>query len=121
MQEGVFQDGITDKPPRQNPILGPPSDVDERPVLKPTPAAQVTDLAGPKKPNVGVNGDDPGPSYDEIEQTWTAVDQKVTQVVADAWTAILGWDAGSQLSGSTPAALLKDFETYYLAAPCLTA
>ena len=120
MQEGVFQDGIKDKPQRQNPILGEQSDVDERPVLKPTPAAQSTDLPGLKKPNTGVNGDDPGPSYDEIEGARKAVDGDVTQAVANSWTALVGWDSSSPLSGKTPSRLLSDFETYYLAAPYLT-
>ena len=126
MREGVFEDGVVNTAPRANPILGPQAaqPVDERPVLKPTPATQVGDLPGKKKPNTGVDGKDPGPSYIEIENTWNAVDDGVTQVVADAWSAMLGWrGAGGSnglLVGKNPGALLEAFETYFLAVPYLT-
>jgi hypothetical protein len=122
MQEGVFEDGVIDPAPRANPILGPQAahPVDERPVLKPTPATQVGDMAGMKMPNIGDDGKDPGPSYDEIEHAWRGVDSEITQVLTDVWTAMLGWGGARLLVGKKPQVLLDSFETYYLAAPHLT-
>jgi len=56
-----------------------------------------------------------------IQDGMGKIDEKITQAVADAWKAILGWDAGTKLSGKMPGVLLEDFDTYHLAGQRLTA
>ncbi|KAF2465819.1 uncharacterized protein BDR25DRAFT_378525 [Lindgomyces ingoldianus] len=140
MQEGVFQDDgdPLDKPVRKNALLGPATGIDERPKLKPTPPSQTTDLPDAKKPDIWVEDKslvdggflDVGPSFDEVEGVWQAVDEEATQLVADAWGDVMGWwgvevpgSAGSSLSGKKPTYLIgraETFEVFYLEAPWLT-
>ncbi|KAF2737786.1 hypothetical protein EJ04DRAFT_86888 [Polyplosphaeria fusca] len=141
MQEGVFQDGVTDpseKPVRRNALLGPATEDDERPVLKGTPAPQTADLPVDKKPDVWVDDKslkdggfmDVGPSFDELEGVWKQVDEEATQLVADVWGDMMGWwgpevpgGLVSSLSGKKPSWLMgaqERFETFYLEAPWLT-
>lgn len=141
MQEGVFQDGVTDpdlKPVRKNALLGPATSEDERPILKPTPPVQTSDLPDDKVPDMWVEDTtlpeggfwDTGPSFEQVESVWNAVDEEVTQVLADAFGSVMGWwdselpgDTGSTLKAKKPTWLIGNaerFETFYLESPWLT-
>ena len=100
MSEGVFQDGSNNPSGSKNPLLPPnPGNVDDRPNLPQTPAAQNADLPAPFKTSA---------PFTELVTDWNAADEVGAQALADVWTAVLGW--GKVIPGTTNVAALTAFE-----------